>query len=249
LRHKLAADPGKWALIPGGTNPDFLTDRIVALNRSRQGDQLLKGDGMSGMQDVHRYQAEQLARTHYAKLQASVACYVRRRLGHAAVHFPEHELEASYNMAWDALMERVAQGKTPECFDGWLCVVTYRRAVDYLRRRQIHREFPLATVDRVATSDDPYELAASGESVRQCLQGIERRFGERGTRIVAYLWLGDLTHAAAAERVGVSTKRLRKILYGHGRKIGLRKELACLLERHGEYADARAVGRSARRCG
>jgi DNA-directed RNA polymerase specialized sigma24 family protein len=199
-----------------------------------------KGDGMSGMQDVRRYRAEQLARTHYAKLQGPVACYVRRRLGCAAGHLPEQELEASYNMAWDALMEQVTRGKAPECFEGWLRVVTYRRAVDYLRRRHAHREFPLAAVDGVATGDDPCELASSWESVRECLQGVEHRFGERGARIVTYLWLGE-THAAAAERVGVSTKRLRKILYGNRRRVGLRNELARLLEQHGEHTHANRV--------
>ena len=203
---------------------------------------------MSGIQDVRRYRAERLARTHYAKLQAPVACYVRRRLGRAAAHLPEQELEASYNMAWDALMEQVAQGKAPECFDGWLCVVTYRRAVEYLRRRHAHREFPLAAVDGIAAGDDPCELASNRETTREYLQRIERRFGERGARIVGYLWLGDLTHAAAAERVGVSTKRLRKILYGDGRKVGLRPELARLLERHGEHTDAKRVARDVGRC-
>jgi DNA-directed RNA polymerase specialized sigma24 family protein len=196
-----------------------------------------KGDRMSGMQDVRRYRAERLARSHYAKLRAPVANFVRRRLGRAAGLLPEQELEAGYSMAWDALMEKVAQGKAPDCYESWLCVVTYRRAVDYLRRVHAHREFPLAAVDGVATGDDPCELASSRECVHECVRGIERRFGERGARIVAYLWLGDLTHAAAAERVGVSTKRLRKILYGDGRKVGLRDELACLLERHGEHAD------------
>jgi DNA-directed RNA polymerase specialized sigma24 family protein len=204
---------------------------------------------MSGMQDVRRYRAEQFAKARYTKLRAPVANFVRRRLGRAAGFLPEQELEASYSMAWDALMEKVAQGKAPDCYERWLCVVTYRRAADYLRPVRVHREFPLAAVDAVATGEDPCELAISREYVREFLDRIEHRFGERGARIVAYLWLGDLTHAAAAERVGVSTKRLRKILYGDGRKVGLRDELACLLDRYGEHAEARtSVRRPEHRC-
>jgi hypothetical protein len=67
---------------------------------------------VSGMQDVHRYRAEQLARTQYTKLQAPVAHFVRRRLGRAAENLPDQELEASYNVAWDALMRQVTQGQS-----------------------------------------------------------------------------------------------------------------------------------------
>lgn len=156
---------------------------------------------MSGMQDVHRYRAEQLARTHYIKLQAPVAYFVRRRLGRTAENLPDQELEASYNAAWDALMRQVAQGRAPDCIDGWLRVVTYRQALGHLRRRRFHYELPLGEHDDFETAGDPWELVNSREIVRQFLTQIEGRFGERGARIVAYLWLGGFTHAAATTQL------------------------------------------------
>ena len=194
---------------------------------------------MSGMQDVRRYRAQQLASVHYARLQEPVACFVRRRLGGAGALLPDQELEASYNLAWAALIEQVLQGKMSDRFDGWLCVVTYRRAVDYLRRRHLDREVPLVGVDELGTVEELWELASSREIVRTVLKRIEWRFGERGARIVACLWLEGLSHAAASERVGVSTKRLRKILYGDERKVGLRDELARLLEQLGAASTSR----------
>lgn len=84
---------------------------------------------MSGMQDVHRYRAEQLARTHYTKLQAPVAHFVRRRLGRAAENLPDQELEASYNVAWDALMGQVAQVRTCGGSQGRHCGTTEGRVL------------------------------------------------------------------------------------------------------------------------
>lgn len=195
---------------------------------------------MSGMQDVHRYRAEQLARTHYTKLQAPVAHFVRRRLGRAAENLPDQELEASYNMAWDALMRQVTQDKAPDGIDGWLRVVTYRQALRYLRRRRFDCELPLGEHDDFETAGDPCELANGREIVRQFLTQIEGRFGERGARIVAHLWLGGFTRAAAADRVGVSKKCLERMLYGTTGRAGLKQELARLLEQLNSHADAHA---------
>lgn len=195
---------------------------------------------MSGIRDVRRYRAELLARAHYGRLQAPVACYVRRVLGGAAECLPGQELEASYNMAWEALIEKMVQDSAPDCLEAWLRVVTYRKAVDHLRKRRSDLGRPLVDeVDGVGTVDDACDLASSREMVGTFLKRIEWRFGERSARIVACLWLEGLTHAAAAERVGVSTKRLRKILYGDGRKVGLRDELARLMEQFSASVDAR----------
>jgi hypothetical protein len=108
-------------------------------------------------------------------------------------------------------------------------------------RRTGSRPSPLDGASALAFSGvvETRELACSQEIVRTVLKRIEWRFGERGARIVACLWLEGLLHAAAAERVGVSTKRLRKILYGDGRKLGLRDELARLLEQLGAAATSR----------
>lgn len=195
---------------------------------------------MSGMQDVRRYRAERLARTHYTKLRAPVAHFVRRRIGRAAENLPDQELEAGYNAAWDALMRQVSQGRAPDCIDGWLRVVTYRQTLGHLRRRRFHYELPLGEHDDFETAGDPCELANSREIVRQFLTQIERRFGERGARVLAYLWLGGYTHAAAAQRVGVSTKCLEHTLYGNRWRAGLKEELARLLEQLNSDADAHA---------
>jgi DNA-directed RNA polymerase specialized sigma24 family protein len=143
-------------------------------------------------------------------------------------------------MAWEALIEKMVQDSAPDCLEAWLRVVTYRKAVDHLRKRRSDLGRPLVDeVDGVGTVDDACDLASSREMVGTFLKRIEWRFGERSARIVACLWLEGLTHAAAAERVGVSTKRLRKILYGDGRKVGLRDELARLMEQFSASVDAR----------
>ncbi len=195
---------------------------------------------MSGMQDVHRYRAERLARTHYTKLQAPVAHFVRRKLGRAAENLPDQDLEASYNVAWDALMRQVSQDRAPDGIDGWLRVVTYRRALGHLRRRRFQCELPLGEHDDFETASDPCELANSREIVRQFLTQIRGQFGERGARIVAYLWLGGFTRAAAADRVGVSKACLENMLYGIRGRAGLKQELARLLDQLNSHADVHA---------
>lgn len=109
-----------------------------------------------------------------------------------------------------------------------------------MRRRRFDCELPLGEQDDFETAGDPWELANSREIVRQFLTQIRGRFGERGARIVAYLWLGGFTHAAAADRVGVSQKCLENMLYGTRWRAGLKQELARLLEQLNSDADAHA---------
>jgi hypothetical protein len=118
--------------------------------------------------------------------------------------------------------------------------VTYRRALGHLRRRRFDCELPLGEQDDFETAGDPCELANSREIVRQFLTQIEGRFGERGARIVAHLWLGGCTHAAAADRVGVSKTCLENMLYGIKGRAGLKDELARLLEQLNSHVDAHA---------
>jgi hypothetical protein len=155
-------------------------------------------------------------------------------------NLPDQELEASYNVAWDALMRQVAQGRAPDCIDGWLRVVTYRRALGHLRRRRFDCELSLREQDDFETAGDPCELANGREIVRDFLTQIEWRFGERGARIVAHLWLGGFTHAAAADRVGVSKTCLENMFYGIRGRAGLKEELARLLEQLNLHTDAHA---------
>ena len=156
----------------------------------------------------------------------------------AAENLPDQELEASYNVAWDVLMRQVTQGRAPDGIDGWLRVVTFRRALGDLRRRRFDCELPVGEHDDFETAGDPWELANSREIVRQFLTQIRGRFGERGARIVAHLWLGGFTHAAAADRVDVSKTCLENRLYGTRRRAGLKQELARLLEQLNADADA-----------
>jgi DNA-directed RNA polymerase specialized sigma24 family protein len=85
---------------------------------------------------VRRYRAERLLRREYEAMRGRVLAGVRARLRAAGVRLDAGDLEACYAQAWHGLYLTMLDGQVeianPE---GWLALVTYRRAIDEHRSR------------------------------------------------------------------------------------------------------------------
>ncbi|HTR72789.1 MAG TPA: hypothetical protein VMG80_04260, partial [Solirubrobacteraceae bacterium] len=80
---------------------------------------------------IRRYRAERMLRTQFEAMKGRVLATVRGRLRAAGVHLDQGDLEACYAQAWHGLYTTMLEGKTEVANpEGWLALVTYRRALD-----------------------------------------------------------------------------------------------------------------------
>jgi DNA-directed RNA polymerase specialized sigma24 family protein len=151
---------------------------------------------------------------------------VRTKLDRSRLHLADQDLDACYNEAWRALCERVsAGGAKPESLVGWLIEVTYCRAIDELRKLRPGRFAPLDEESQSQADDDLAERADDRWTLDLLFDVARHGFSPLHARIIVLTCVFGLPRAQVAEHVGVSLKRLHKILDGHKGKEGLRRKL------------------------
>ena len=85
---------------------------------------------------MRRYRADRLLRREFEGMRARVLAGVRARLQMAGVTLDPADLEACYSQAWHGLYATMLEGRTEVANpEGWLALVTYRRAIDEHRAR------------------------------------------------------------------------------------------------------------------
>jgi DNA-directed RNA polymerase specialized sigma24 family protein len=175
---------------------------------------------------VRRFRAERLLRAQFEALRAGVVAATRARLRGTGVTFDEDDLEVCYASAWQGLYTAVLDGQEIENPAAWLALVTFRRAVDEHRARsrapggsdrrsldagaaQTRAQLPAHEPDLAGEIDDRTKL-------RQLFEGFRGRLSPREREAAALCYLQGLTRAQAAERMGVSEARMRKLMEGSG---------------------------------
>ena len=160
-------------------------------------------------------------------MRGRVLAAVRGRLGATGVSLDSGDLEACYAQAWQGLYTALLDGQEIENPAGWLVLVTFRRAIeDHRARLRAHRASEMVPArpragaaggwleasherDLAAELDDRAQLRALFEGLRGRLSGRERE-----AAVLCYLQ--GLSRAEAAERMGVSETRMRKVMEGRG---------------------------------
>jgi RNA polymerase sigma factor (sigma-70 family) len=178
---------------------------------------------------VRRFRAERLLRGEFEALRGRVLAAVRARLKGSGVTLDQSDLEACYATAWQGLYAAVLDGEEIDNPAGWLVLVTFRRAVDEHRARQrVHRggeRQPLGA--GMSLLDTELELAGAHEpdlaaelddraTLRQLFEGLRGRLSGREREAAVLCYLQGLSRAQAAERMGVSEARMRKLMEGAG---------------------------------
>jgi RNA polymerase sigma factor (sigma-70 family) len=181
---------------------------------------------------VRRYRAERLLREEFGRLQARVTGVVARRLAAAGVALDQRDLEACYTTAWQGLYEAVLEGRHIVNPAGWLVLVTYRRAIDEQRsrdragqrvelaedtapRHELGEARPAAT--HAATVDGDFATALDDrERLRQLFEGLRSRLTDEEREAAVLCYLHGLTRAEAAATMGISRRRMCKLMDGRG---------------------------------
>jgi RNA polymerase sigma factor (sigma-70 family) len=168
--------------------------------------------------NVRRYRAERLLRREFDRSRAAVLATVRARLRASGVSLDAGDLEACYAEAWQGLYATLLDGQEVANPGGWLALVTFRRAIDEhrARLRQHCAESPDELEGAIAGGRDlPGELD-DRIRLRQLFEALRGRLSERELQAATLCYLQGLTRSEAAERMGVSEARVRKLMEGHG---------------------------------
>lgn len=148
------------------------------------------------------------------------------RLGRLAGELDRLDLEGCYAQAWHGLYNRLLAGERIANPVGWLVVVTERRAREELRARRKVVIVEEELDGRGAQSHRDQEGALeSRRKLREVFQGIALSLNPLERRAVALCYLQGLSRAEAARRLGISERRLRRVLEGKDGKGGATRKL------------------------
>lgn len=177
--------------------------------------------GRHGGLRLSRYRAERLLRKDFTGLRAKVLAIVRGQLRAKGIALDPLDLEACYAAAWHGLYATVLEGEAVENPSAWLVLVTFRRAIDEHRAAgragvvgfgetgSYPSGFDTARTDLASEFDDRARLRAVFEALRLRLSTRERE-------AASLCYLQGLSRAEAAERMGISEARMRKLMEGAG---------------------------------
>src|SRR5215211_1285002 len=88
---------------------------------------------MSAHREVRRRRAESALQTNYTALRDHVIGAVKRSLRRRSIFFVEEDLDAHYNLAWQALHTKLLD-EPVESHEAFLVTIMLRRAIDDSRR-------------------------------------------------------------------------------------------------------------------
>jgi DNA-directed RNA polymerase specialized sigma24 family protein len=165
---------------------------------------------------LRRFRAERLLRRDFAGLRTKVLSAVSSRLDAAGGALDMADLEACYAQAWHGLYAAVLDGQEIANPAGWLVVVTLRRAID--ERRARHDVACAAGAEVEDRGRDP-DMAARIDDIRtlrHVFEGLRERLSARECEAAALCYVQGLSRAEAAQRMGVSMRRMSKLMDGDG---------------------------------
>jgi DNA-directed RNA polymerase specialized sigma24 family protein len=208
---------------------------------------------------LRRFRAERLLKREFEGLRSRVIETARRRLLGTGVDLDICDLEACYALAWQGLYGAVLEGQEIDNPAGWLVLVTFRRAIEEHRARgRAHRggdrppskvgqawgeggecgeggaySAPAPELDLAAELDDRLRL-------RHLFEGLSARMSTREREAAVLCYLQGLPRAQAAARLGVSERRMRKLMEGQGPgRPGVAGKMGALVEtiRAGDWCE------------
>ena len=194
---------------------------------------------------LRRYRAERLLREEFDRLRARVLGNVRARLRWSGVCLDASDLEACYAQAWQGLYAAVLGGERIANPGGWLSVVTTRRAIDEHRARERSRcrsvwaagagearegAVPVASHVPLERERDLAAELDDRARLRQLFEGLRGRLSSRELQAAALCYLQGLSRSQAAAQMGLSQRRMRKLMEGTAERPGVAGKVGALAE-------------------
>jgi len=190
---------------------------------------------------LRRFRAERLLREEFDRLRAGVLANARARLRASGVRLDQCDLDACYAQAWQGLYAAVLGGERVANPGGWLSVATVRRGIDEHRARErahCHavgagaRDRGVAAASE-ARADREHDLAAELDDraqLRHLFEGLRCRLSSRELQAAALCYLQGFSRAEAAARMGLSERRMRRLMEGSGERLGVAGKVGALAE-------------------
>ena len=151
-------------------------------------------------------------------MRGRVLAAVRGRLRASGVSLDDGDLEACYAQAWQGLYTALLEGQDIANPAGWLVLVTFRRAIEEHRARlRVERasDPALSGAQTVQERDVAAELDDRAQ-LRALFEGLRGRLNDRERQAAVLCYLQGLSRSEAAQRMGVSETRMRKLMEGRG---------------------------------
>jgi DNA-directed RNA polymerase specialized sigma24 family protein len=167
-----------------------------------------------------RVSADRVLEREYEELRRPTINALRARLASRRIRFDDADLDAFYNQAWHGLHEQLVQGEDIENHGGFLVQAAYRRSIDELRRLHPERRADGVETDLLATEPDLAAAMDDRRRLRELVLGMREGLDERERQAAALCYLHGFSRPEAAQAMGVSPKRMEKLMDGVSRKLG-----------------------------
>ena len=167
---------------------------------------------------------ERVIAEHYESLKPEVLATVRGKLAVDSLHPDPSDLDAAYNAAWHALYEQSRRrDEEVSNLGGWLAMITYRRAIDDIRRARIKYRAPVAVgegISQLGYEHDVDAELADRQRYHQWLMSVRLRLNAREQQAVSLCVLHEHSRRDASDMMGIDIKRLDKIMVAANKKLG-----------------------------
>ena len=167
---------------------------------------------------------ERVIAEHYESLKPEVLTTVRGKLAVDSLHPDPSDLDAAYNAAWHALYEQSCRREEEVGnLGGWLAKITYRRAIDDVRRAHIKYRAPVAVGEGISQLGYEHDFdaeLADRQRYHQWLMSVRLQLNARERQAVSLCVLHEYSRRDASDMMGVDIKRLDKIMVAANKKLG-----------------------------
>lgn len=170
--------------------------------------------------ELRRYRADRLLRRDFHARAPEVLAQARRRLAALGVHVDDADLQSCYAQAWQGLYATVLAGEVVATPTGWLVTVTVRRAIDEQRSRASSRT-PWPSLgsrgpETASPQPDPGQHVDDVDRLREVFEALRGRLSRRECEAASLCYLQGLSRAEAARQMGLSRRRMDKLMDGTG---------------------------------
>ncbi len=162
----------------------------------------------------------QVLERDYGRLKGETLRAVGSKLRTAGVSYPEQDVEACYNQAWHALYDRLAAGEAVANVPGFLVEVTYRRAIDDIRRLRPAERADLDAASFSGVEDDTVDRLDDQRRLREFVEGLREELGERERMAACLCYVHGYSRPEAARAMGLSEGRMKKVMDQVSKAVG-----------------------------
>src|SRR5919206_3471637 len=157
----------------------------------------------------------------YERLKPEVLRTVRSKLRAVGIGFDDADMEGFYNLAWHAVYVKLQAGEDILNRTGLLVSIVHRRALDEHRALQPGRRATPEELERSSVDPDFAARLDDEVRVRRLIEAMRDGLNRRERQAAALCYLHDYSRASAAKTMGISPRRMEKLMDGVSKKFSV----------------------------